>query len=132
MQIGYGIIVTFFVVLLFHFFHLNILNFYTAVVNFCGFSLFFVSLFCKETLIQKFAKMMEGKDLPEVSKAYTRNLTYVWCVFLFFNFSIALWSAFLSETFWELYNGLITYILTGLVFAIEYCVRIRFKKKHNV
>lgn len=132
MQIGYGIFVTFFIVLIFHFFHLNFLKFYPAVVNFCGFSLFFISLFTKETLIQKFATMMEGKELPEVAKSYTRNLTYVWCIFLFFNFSIALWSVYLSETFWELYNGCITYILTGLLFAVEYLIRIRFKKKHNV
>ena len=132
MQIGYGIFVTLFIVFVFHFFHLGFLKYYPAFVNLCGFSLFFFSLFRKETLIQKAARMMEGKELPEISKIYTRNLTYVWCCFLFFNFSIALWSVYLSDAFWELYNGFITYILTGLVFAIEYIVRIRFKKKHNV
>ena len=112
--------------------HIFALKFYPALVNFTGFCIFFSSLFKQETVIQFVAKRIQGKELSDVTKNYTRNLTYVWCAFLLFNCCLSLITVFLSENIWALYNGFITYILTGLVFAIEYIIRIRFKRKHDV
>lgn len=85
----------------------------------------------KETVIQKIAKTLDGK-LEEPVKTYTKNLTYVWIVFLFFNFLMSVWSLFLPDNFWALYNGFISYLLIGGVFAVELPIRYFFKKRHNV
>ena len=128
----FPIIFTFVIIGLFHFTNLIALKFYPAVINLAIFILFFSSTFTNETVIQKIARMMEGKELPDIVKNYTRKLTYVWCVFLLFNFLVSFATIFMSSKVWTIYNGCISYLLTGLLFAVEYVIRIRFKRKHNV
>ena len=128
----FPIIFTFVIIGLFHFTNLIALKFYPAAINLAIFILFFSSTFTNETVIQKIARMMEGKELPDIVKNYTRNLTYVWCVFLLFNFLVSFATIFMSSKVWTIYNGCISYLLTGLLFAVEYVIRIRFKRKHNV
>ena len=128
----FPIIFTFVIIGLFHFTNLIALKFYPAVINLAIFILFFSSTFTNETVIQKIARMMEGKELPDIVKNYTRKLTYVWCVFLLFNFLVSSATIFMSSKIWTVYNGCISYLLTGLLFAVEYVIRIRFKRKHNV
>ena len=132
MKMIFPIIFTFFIIGLFHFTNLIALKFYPAVINLAIFILFFSSTFTNETVIQKIARMMEGKELPDIVKNYTRKLTYVWCVFLLFNFLVSFATIFMSSKVWTVYNGCISYLLTGLLFAVEYVIRIRFKRKHNV
>lgn len=128
----FPIIFTFVIIGLFHFTNLIALKFYPAAINLAIFILFFSSTFTNETVIQKIARMMEGKELPDIVKNYTRKLTYVWCVFLLFNFLVSFATIFMSSKVWTIYNGCISYLLTGLLFAVEYVIRIRFKRKHNV
>lgn len=132
MKMIFPIIFTFVIIGLFHFTNLIALKFYPAVINLAIFILFFSSTFTNETVIQKIARMMEGKELPDIVKNYTRKLTYVWCVFLLFNFLVSFATIFMSSKVWTIYNGCISYLLTGLLFAVEYVIRIRFKRKHNV
>lgn len=132
MRMIFPLIFTFIIIGAFHYTHLVALKFYPALINLLIFFVFFSSLFAKETIIQKFAKIMEGKDLPDIVKKYTRNLTYIWCVFLIFNFLISFATIFMSSKIWTIYNGCISYILTGTIFAVEYIIRIIFKRKHNV
>ncbi len=132
MKMIFPIIFTFVIIGLFHFTNLIALKFYPAAINLAIFILFFSSTFTNETVIQKIARMMEGKELPDIVKNYTRKLTYVWCVFLLFNFLVSFATIFMSSKVWTIYNGCISYLLTGLLFAVEYVIRIRFKRKHNV
>ena len=118
------------VVLLFHFSKIYALKFYPVVVNSFIFCVFFSSLFCKETIIQKVAKKMDGK-LTDFSRNYTRKLTYVWCVFLFVNLSISIATVFLSERIWELYNACISYVALGVMFGVEYIVRIIMRARYE-
>ena len=118
------------VVLLFHFSKIYALKFYPEVVNSFIFCVFFSSLFCKETIIQKVAKKMDG-DLTDFSRNYTRKLTYVWCVFLFVNLSISIATVFLSERIWELYNACISYVALGVMFGVEYIVRIIMRARYE-
>ncbi len=118
------------VVLLFHFSKIYALKFYPVVVNSFIFCVFFLSLFCKETIIQKVAKKMDG-DLTDFSRNYTRKLTYVWCVFLFVNLSISIATVFLSERIWELYNACISYVALGVMFGVEYIVRIIMRARYE-
>lgn len=119
------------VILLFHFTRFGGLKLYPIVVNSAIFWLFFSSLFADETIIQKFAKLAEG-ELKEPVKSYTKNLTFIWCVFLFIQLLLSIITCFLSDKIWMIYNGFLSYFFLGCFFAIEYVVRIIFKRKNNV
>lgn len=126
----FPILGTIFIVILFHFSHLYALKFYPVIVNLFIFSVFFTSLFCKETVIQKIAKKMDG-ELTDFSRNYTRKLTYIWCLFLFINLLLSFITVFLSPRIWELYNACISYIALGFMFGIEYIVRIILRAKYD-
>lgn len=120
-------IITLCIVLLFYLKRLVILKLYPPVCNFTVFMVFFSSLFAKETIIQKIARAC-GDKLDKPAWTYTRNLTYVWCVFMFLNFLMSIYTIFLPDNIWILYNGCISYALVGLLFVIEYIVRIILRK----
>ena len=118
------------VVLLFHFSKIYALKFYPVIVNSFIFCVFFSSVFCEETIIQKIAKKMDG-ELTDFSRNYTRKLTYVWCIFLFVNLSISFATVLMSPKVWELYNACISYIALGVMFGVEYIVRIILRAKYD-
>ena len=70
-------------------------------------------------------------DITDVTLKYTRNLTYIWAIFTFLNFLVSIYTVFLLKEIWILYNGFISYFLIGLIFIIEYIVRINFKRKYG-
>ena len=124
------VIFTILIICLFHFTHWVVVMYYPVVVNFLLFLMFFTSLFQKETVIQKIARAMEP-DIKPKALEYTRKLTYVWAVFTFLNWLVSVATVFMSEAVWALYNGFISYLLIGMFFAVEYIVRIRFKRKYD-
>jgi len=119
------------VFVLFYFKRFFVIRFYPPLMNFLIFMLFFLSLFGEETVIQKFAKMGKS-ELEPAELTYTRNLTYVWCVFLFLNFLISVITIFLSDRIWIFYNCFLSYFLVGTLFIIEYVVRVIYRKRHNL
>ena len=125
------IVFSFCVILLYFFKRIVYVKFYPPMINFFIFFVFFLSIFKNETIIQKFAKIIK-KNLCQKELDYTRKLTYVWCVFLFINFMVSLLTIFLTDKIWFIYNGFVSYFLIGLVFVIEYIVRIIFRKKNNI
>ena len=126
----FPLLVTFFVIILFHYTNIFAVKFYPVLANFTVFLVFFISYFQKETVIQKIAKSIEG-ELDDFTKKYTKNLTLCWAIFTFLNFLISLFSVFMTEKFWAIYNGFVSYILIGSFFAIEYVVRIILRKKYQ-
>lgn len=124
------VIFTAFIITLFHFTHWIVVKYYPVFANFLIFMMFFTSIFNKETIIQKFARIMEP-DIKPKALEYTRNLTYAWACFTFINFFISFLTVYMSERIWMWYNGCISYILVGIFFAIEYIVRINFKRKYD-
>ena len=123
------VFVTLLVVFTFYIKRFVVLKYYPPICNFTLFMVFFSSLFTKETVIQKFARMC-GDKLEKPAWNYTRNITYVWCVFMFLNLVISIWTIFLSDNVWMIYNGCISYLLVGLLFGIEYLVRIILRKSN--
>ena len=116
---------------LFYFKRFFVLRFYPPIMNFLIFMVFFSSLFGKETIIQRFARMSK-KNLEFCELVYTKNLTYIWCIFLFLNFLVSVITIFLSDKIWMFYNCFLSYFLVGTLFIIEYIVRVIFRKRHNL
>ena len=116
---------------LFENFRVDFLKFYPPLMNFSIFCIFFSSLFANETIVQKIARKIEGNLTPKLL-IYTKNVTIFWCVFLFVNFLISLTTVFLSNKIWAVYNGLISYILVGCAFILEFGVRIFLRKKRKI
>ena len=115
---------------IFHFTDFILLKYYPPVMNFCLFFIFFSSLFQERTVIQKIA-LASDPDSNEAVMKYTRNLTYIWAAFTFLNFLVSVGTVFMSEKIWALYNGFISYLLVGIIFIIEYIVRINFMRKYG-
>ena len=105
-------------------------TYYPVIVNILMLILFSSSLWQKETLIERFARLQDPK-LPDYAIAYTRTVTKVWCLFFIVNGSISLTTSFISLDIWTLYNGLISYLLVGLLFSVEWLVRLYVKRKNN-
>ena len=125
------IIVTFLVIFLFYVKRFVFLKFYPPLCNFFVFMVFFSSLFARETVIQKFARAM-GDELKEPAFKYTRRVTYAWSILTFFNFAVSVWTIFLPDKIWIIFNGCISYILVGLLFLAEYILRITLRKKGRI
>lgn len=102
---------------------LDALRLYPVLVNVGMLLLFAWSLHSPPTVIERLARL-QHPDLPPEGIIYTKRVTQVWCLFFITNggiaFITALWA---SLEMWSLYNGLIAYILMGLLFAGEYIVR---------
>jgi uncharacterized membrane protein len=99
-----------------------------VLVNLVMLLLFAASLFYPPSMIERIARLTDG-DLPHTAVAYTRKVTIVWCLFFFVNGMAAAYTGlFASMEVWAMYNGLIVYIIIGLLFGIEYCVRIQRRR----
>jgi uncharacterized membrane protein len=108
------------------------LKLYPVLVNAALLVAFGYSLSSPQSMVERMARLTEP-DLPPAAVAYTRTVTKVWCVFFVINGSIALGTAlWASQAVWSLYNGVIAYVLMGLLFAGEYLVRLRFKRANHV
>lgn len=101
------------------------LRLYPALINLGLLVIFAASLHFPPPVIERLARL-QHPDLPPKGVLYTRKVTQVWCVFFLLNgltaLATALWSSF---AVWSLYNGLVAYVLMGMLMAIEYWVRIR-------
>lgn len=104
------------------------LRLYPVLINALMLLAFASSLWQKQPLIERLARLSEP-DLPPAAIAYTRTVTQIWCVFFCCNGLAALYTALYCDLkVWSLYNGLIAYLLMGLLFLIEFLVRLRVKK----
>lgn len=104
------------------------LRFYPVIANAAMLLLFAWTLFCPPSLVERIARV-QHPDLPLSGILYTKRVTEVWCLFFIFNGSLAFATAkWCSFELWSLYNGFIAYILMGILFIIEYIVRIKTQK----
>lgn len=105
-----------------------LLRWYPVLLSAMLLVLFALSLKFGPPLVERLARLREP-ELPAVAVRYTRTVTQVWAGFFLLNGLIAaaltLWAPL---SWWTLYNGLISYILVGLLFAIEWLVRQRVRR----
>lgn len=103
--------------------HETMLRLYPMVMGLGVLAVFAWSLARPPTAIERFARL-RTPHLSEPAVAWTRRVTQVWCVFLLINCLIAGWTAlFAPRDTWALYNGLIAYLLMGVLFAGEWLLR---------
>jgi uncharacterized membrane protein len=106
----------------------GVMKLYPVLMNLFLLGSFAFTLFRPPSMIFRFALLAKRslRDDPKrrEAEAYCRTVTVVWCCFFFCNACIALITAFwASDLVWTLYNGLISYILIGLLFFGEMGVR---------
>lgn len=101
------------------------LKLYPVFMNASFLAMFAWSLRHPPSVIERLARLQHG-DLPERGSRYTAKVTRVWCGFFIVNGAVSLatvlWG---SDEVWTLYNGLIAYLLMGLLFGGEWLVRQR-------
>lgn len=103
--------------------------YYPVLVNAAMFFVFAHSLVYPPTIVERLARLKDG-DLPEEAVAYTRRVTVAWVVFFACNGGVALYTALLTPLeLWTLYNGIVAYVLMGLMFCGELFTRARVKRK---
>jgi uncharacterized membrane protein len=108
------------------------LQLYPLLMNVIMLLLFSYTLLFPPSFAERIARLSEP-DLPAVAVLYTRRVTQVWCLFFILNGSISLITTlWATPAVWSLYNGVIAYIMMGLLFGGEYLIRLRFRRRHHV
>jgi uncharacterized membrane protein len=109
--------------------HSGALRLIPVLINISCLIAFALTLRQPPSMIERFARLQEPFLSPDAI-AYTRKVTIVWCGFFVLNGSVALYTAlYASMETWTLYNGLLSYIFMGILFAVEYLVRLRVKAR---
>lgn len=108
----------------------QLLLWYPLVVNLVMLALFGGSLFSRMPIIERLARWREG-ELSPAAVRYTRRVTQIWCGFFVVNGSVSLWTCLQGNlSAWTLWNGMLSYCLMGALFAGEWLVRQRVKRRH--
>ncbi len=99
------------------------LLFYPVLINSVLFFVFAYSLKVGPSMIERFAKLKQP-DLPDAATPYLIKVTQIWCLFFLLNGGIAFYTATMTDIkVWSLYNGFISYLLSGLLLAGEWLYR---------
>lgn len=105
------------------------LLYYPVVINLTMLALFSYSLHTGPCMIERLARLKEP-DLPDEAIPYLKKVTLLWCGLFILNGSMAAYTAgFTSLATWTLYNGLIAYVLMGLLLGGEWLYRSFWLKK---
>lgn len=100
------------------------LKLYPVLMNF-GMCVMFALSVHKTPLITKFALGM-GYELNSEQKKHTLKATYAWAIFMGILTILSLVTVFLSNEVWVIFNGLISYILIGIMIVIEFLIHKRY------
>lgn len=107
------------------------LKLYPVLVNMSMLCAFAYSLIAPPSIVERMARLTDPQ-LPEYAIGYTRRVTQVWCVFFVVNGTLALITAlWASPAIWSIYNGIVAYVAMGILFSVEFMVRIAFKSRHR-
>lgn len=106
------------------------LTLYLPVLFSVGFFISFAyTLLFPPSMVEIFARMIIPERSPD-EIAYCRRITIVWVIFFGLNGSVAFFTACCASiAAWSLYNGLLSYVVIGIIFAVELCYRYwRFRR----
>ena len=102
--------------------------FYPVMVNVVLLSVFVSSLYRSQTIVERIARLRDprfsDKEIP-----YARKVTLAWSLFFVINGCVAFITVLMEDKFyWSIYNGAISYVLMGLMFAGEFYCRKKYIK----
>ncbi len=101
----------------------HLLLWYPVMMNMLMLLLFGASLFSRASLVERLARLREPA-LPPRAIAYTRRVTQAWCLFFVVNGGAALFTCLYGDMpLWALYNGVVSYLLMGLLMGMEWIIR---------
>jgi uncharacterized membrane protein len=104
---------------------------YPIIVSLGLAAIFGYSLLRPPTIVERIA-LLHRPDLPPSAIPYLRKVTIAWLAFLVLNAGLSLWTALSgSLELWTLYNGLISYLLMGLLFGVEFSIRHFLERRHG-
>lgn len=107
------------------------LLYYPVVINISLLGLFSYSLINGPSMIERLARIKEP-ELPDSAIVYLRTITKLWCGLFVFNGAMATYTALATSIeMWTLYNGLIAYLLIGMLLSGEWIYRSFWLKKHD-
>lgn len=94
----------------------------TFLIAFCS------TLIFPPSIIFRFATLADKSIInspkQKAVESYCKKVCIVWCIFFVANGSVAAYTAmFCSYTVWSVYTGLVSYILMGMLFAVEFIIR---------
>jgi uncharacterized membrane protein len=96
---------------------------YPVGVNLVLLGAFALTLLRPPSMIERIARL-DGRTLDAAGIRYTRNVTRVWCAFFALNATVALATATgASRATWAVYNGLVSYVLIGVLLVAERLIR---------
>ncbi|QWD07916.1 DNA gyrase subunit B [Polynucleobacter paneuropaeus] len=102
--------------------------FYPVMVNAVLLSVFVSSLYRPQTIVEKIARLRDPR-FSDLEIPYARKVTIAWALFFVINGCVALITVLIEDKFyWSIYNGAISYLLMGLMFAGELYCRKRYIK----
>lgn len=105
---------------------------YPVLVNVGGAAWFTWTLVHPPSAAERLARVANPKEqLDSRKSSYTKRVTQVWVAFFLFNSGAATYTALAASTgAWTIYNGLVSYLLIGLLLGGEYLFRIRYRRRH--
>lgn len=100
---------------------------YPVIINFTLFLIACGSLIFPPNFVEQIARKQEP-DLSLKGQSYCFKVAVIWAVFFFLNTIFSFYTVLLNDmAFWVLYNGFISYLLVGILFGIEYLIRIKVR-----
>lgn len=110
----------------------TVLKLYPALINLGAAAWCIYTLLNPPSAIQRISQLV-GMRVDGPAVPYTRRLTMVWTGFFLVSAAVAGYTALATSTrTWAWYNGLISYLLIGLLIAGEYPVRLLYRKRHRL
>jgi|AraplaMF_Col_mMF_1032025.scaffolds.fasta_scaffold00081_5 uncharacterized membrane protein len=101
---------------------------YPVVRSLAASAIFCWTLVSPPSLVERFARITQS-DLPEAAVRYCRTVTIIWAVWLAANAAIA--TALVARgdlKSWAIWTGILSYVISGLIFAGEFGYRFLFLK----
>ncbi|MCL4100859.1 MULTISPECIES: AMP-binding protein [unclassified Fibrobacter] len=104
------------------------LKFYPVLVNLSLLAFFGFTLWKKPSFVFRMANLGDKTIKTSPSRNYVERycdrVTFAWCIFFVANACVSATTVFVgSDRLWSLYNGLFSYILIGVFFAVEFLIR---------
>jgi len=102
---------------------------YPVLMSLSFAAVFGYSLLSPPTVVERIARLRDP-ELPLVLNQYLRKVTIAWVIFFIANASISAATALSGNLkLWTLYNGLLSYMVMGSIFAGEFVIRQRVHKR---